>query len=103
MTKGVSLTSMQRANLTLLLLVRDAALRDPGAAVSRFGVQKHHLDSLVSRDPEELMEFVQHIGDQPLFLPRSDLPSLLTLPAGTAAIFASARPAPTGAVGSSEP
>ena len=47
----------------------------------------------VSRAPDELLSFVCGIGDQALFLPQSDLSSLLALPPAIAPAIASARSA----------
>lgn len=87
----VSLTQVQRANLNLLLLMRDAALRDMGAAVCSFGLGRHDFDAILERAPDELLNFVRDIGDQALFLPRDDLPALLALPPAVAPAVAAAR------------
>lgn len=87
----VSLTQVQRANLNVLLLMRDSALRDMGGAVCSFGLERRDLDAIVNRAPDELLDFVRDIGDQALFLPRDDLPALLSLPPAVAPAVAAAR------------
>ena len=90
MDHGVFLSQVQRANLSLLLLLRDAAMRDIGGAVCSFGLGRQALVAIVSRAPDELLGFVCDMGDQPLFLPRSDLSTLLSLPAAIAPAIAAA-------------
>jgi hypothetical protein len=87
----VSLTQVQRANLNLLLLMRDVALRDMGAAVCSFGLGRRDFDAILARAPDQLLDFVRDIGDQALFLPREDLSSLLSLPPALAPAVAAAR------------
>ena len=86
-------TSLSQVQLNLLLLMRDAAMRDMGDAVCSFGLARQDFAAIVSRAPDELLSFVCGIGDQALFLPRSDLSSLLALPPGIAPAIASARSA----------
>jgi hypothetical protein len=93
MDHATSLSQVQRANLNLLLLMRDAAMRDMGDAVCSFGLARQDFAAIVSRAPDELLSFVCGIGDQALFLPRSDLSSLLALPPAIAPAIASARAA----------
>ena len=92
MDHPTSLSQVQRANLNLLLLMRDAAMRDMGDAVCSFGLARQDFAAIMSR-ADELLSFVCGIGDQALFLPRSDLSSLLALPPGIAPAIASARSA----------
>ena len=80
MDHATSLSQVQRANLNLLLLMRDAAMRDMGDAVCSFGLARQDFAAIMSRAPDELLSFVCGIGDRALFLPRSDLSSLLALP-----------------------
>lgn len=91
MDDAVSLTQAQRANLSILLLMREAALRDPGGAVCSFGVGKPDLDAILSLSPDQLVSFVCGMGNQALFLPRADLPALLNLPPAVSPVVASAR------------
>lgn len=93
MDNATSLSPVQRANLNLLLLMRDVALRDMGGAVCSFGLARQDFAAIVSRAPDELLSFVCGLGDQALFLPRSDLSALLALPPAVAPAIASARPA----------
>ena len=92
MDHATSLSQVQRANLNLLLLMRDAAMRDMGDAVCSFGLARQDFAAIVSRAPDELLSFVCGIGDQALFLPRSDLSRCSRSPAIAPAI-ASARSA----------
>jgi hypothetical protein len=84
MDHATSLSQVQRANLNLLLLMRDAAMRDMGDAVCSFGLARPDFAAIMSRAPDELLSC--GIGDQALFLPRSDLSSLLAPPAIAPAI-----------------
>lgn len=91
MTNEVSLSHAQRANLNLLLLLRDAAMSDLGAAVCSFGVCTQELSAITSRAPDEILSFVCNIGDQALFVPRPDLSALLSLPTSVAPAVAASR------------
>lgn len=91
MTNEVSLSHAQRANLNLLLLLREAAMLDLGGAVCSFGVCKQELSAITSRAPDEIVSFVSSMGDQALFLPRSDLSTLLSLPSSVAPAIAASR------------
>lgn len=93
MGDGISLSQVQRANLNLLLLMRDAALRDLGAAICSFGLDRQNFDAILERAPDELISFVREVGDQALFLPRGDLPALLSLPRAMAPAMVAARAA----------
>jgi hypothetical protein len=73
--------------------MRDAAMRDIGDAVCSFGLARQDFAAIVSRAPDELLSFVCGIGNQALFLPRSDISSLLALPPAVAPAIASARAA----------
>jgi hypothetical protein len=83
MDNATSLSQVQRANLNLLLLMRDVALRDMGGAVCSFGLARQDFAAIVSRAPDELLSFVCGLGDQ----------ALLALPPAVAPAIASARPA----------
>nr|WP_259372620.1 DUF5934 domain-containing protein [Piscinibacter defluvii] len=50
----VSLSYAQRANMNLLLLLREAAMRDLGGAVCSFAISKQELSALTSRGPDEI-------------------------------------------------
>ena len=63
MDHPTSLSQVQRANLNLLLLMRDAAMRDMGDAVCSFGLARQDFAAIVSRAPDELLSFVCGIGD----------------------------------------
>ena len=102
MDDAVSLTPAQRANLNVLLLLRDAAMHDLGEAACSFGVGRPDLDAVVSLSPDEVIAFVCKIGNQALFRPRDDLRSLLRLPATISPIVASARSVPPRSSGGSQ-
>jgi hypothetical protein len=87
----VSLSYAQRANMNLLLLLREAAMRDLGGAVCSFAISKQELSALTSRAPDEILSFVCGMGDQALFSPRSDLSTLLSLPSAIAPSVAASR------------
>jgi len=86
------LSDVQRANLTILLLIRDAGRDDPGAACCKFGLDLAQLRTINELSPEAILTVVTDMGNEALFCPRHDLCSLLTLPARVSAIVASARP-----------
>lgn len=89
---SLSLSAVQRANMMILLLARDAALEDMGAACCRYGLSLALLKQLRSLSPDAIFSIVTGIGNEALFYPRADLETLLTLPASVSAVVASARP-----------
>lgn len=91
MTDVVSLSHAQRANLNLLLLLRDAAKHDLGGAICSFGVCRAELSALARLDPDEILSFVCGMGDQALFYPRTDLTALLDMAPPVAAAIAASR------------
>lgn len=88
MEQTVSLSRVQRSNLTLLLLMRDSALTDQASAVCKFGLSTQDISALASRSPDELLSFVCDVGDQSLFHPTPSLRQLLDLPSSLAPIAA---------------
>ena len=52
MDHATSLSQVQRANLNLLLLMRDAAMRDMGDAVCSFGLARQDFAAIMSRAPD---------------------------------------------------
>jgi len=89
---SLPLSDVQRANMLILLLARDAAMQDLGAACCRYGLSLALLKQLRSLSPDAIFSIVMGIGNEALFYPRADLETLLTLPAPVSAVVASARP-----------
>lgn len=88
---ALSLSAVQRANLTLLMWLRDEIRDDPAAAACRFGVCRTVVDKLGVMGADETLDLVFNVGDVALFRPRSDLPLLLSNPNPGAAVAAAAR------------
>lgn len=91
MDKVLSLSHAQRANLNYLLLLRDAALLDLSGAICSFGVGKRQIAGIANLAPDEILEFVYGLGDQALFVPRSDLLTLFSVPKSVASAVAASR------------
>jgi hypothetical protein len=65
-------SEVQTLNLTAIGLVRDAAREDLAAACCRFGLSKELLERISSLTPKDILSLVARVGDEPLFVPRSD-------------------------------
>jgi hypothetical protein len=74
------LSDVQIANLTLLLTIRDGALRDRAAACCRVALDAAQADRLTAMSIQQVMAIVANIGDATLFPPRRDLLALLDNP-----------------------
>jgi hypothetical protein len=85
------LSDVQRANLTMLMTIRDSILKDPGAACCKFGLHSEELQTLSTLSPERILSIVANLGQESLFCPRHDLTALLALPLPLGATMASAR------------
>jgi len=69
---------VQTLNFTAIGLVRDAAREDLAIACCRFGLSKEVLQRISSLTPTDVLTLVARVGEEPLFVPRSDLTSLIT-------------------------
>jgi hypothetical protein len=85
------LTAVQHFNFSGLSLLRDAARADDADACCRFGLGRAQLQRIGELSPQQVMQIVVEMGDEALFLPRADLPSLLAVPATLMPVLASAR------------
>lgn len=64
-------------NFTAIGLVRDAAREDLAVACCRFGLTKDLLERISKLTPTDVLSLVARVGEEPLFVPRSDLTSLI--------------------------
>lgn len=71
-------SEVQTLNFTAIALVRDAAREDLAAACCRFGLSKELLQRISTLTHSDVLSLVTHAGEEPLFVPRGDLSSLLT-------------------------
>jgi hypothetical protein len=96
---SASLTSsVEQSNFALLSRVRDDARRDLITATFRWGVPKAILERIADMTPERLLELVTSLGEEAVFVLRSDFSNILDLPADVARVYAAAtakRPAGT--------
>jgi hypothetical protein len=69
---------IQTLNFTAIGLVRDAARDDLAVACCRFGLSKELLERIRTLTPTDVLSLVARVGEEPLFVPRSDLKSLIT-------------------------
>lgn len=85
-------SDVQRANLTLALLIREAVRENPGAACCKFGLSSEQLQMFQALTPEEILTGVSHAGEQALFSLNAGFASLLKHQSPIAALVASAQP-----------
>lgn len=100
---SVVLSDVQRANLTMLLTMRERILHDPGLACCIFRLDSTELEALAALSPDRLLSIVSTMGHESLFQPRRDLVRLLDLPPRLGACMAAAgqperRPPPLRAI-----
>jgi hypothetical protein len=91
-------TSLQESNFTLLSRVRDDARRDLITATFRWGVPREMLERIADMTPERLLQLVASLGDEAVFVLRSDFTNIIDLPADVARVYAASttrRPAGT--------
>ena len=91
-------SSVQQSNFALLSRVRDDARGDLATATFRWGVPKGMLERIAEMTPERLLELVTSLGEEAVFVLRSDFTDILDLPADLARVYAAAttkRPAGT--------
>ena len=86
------LSDVQRCNLTVALLIREAVLADPGAACCRFGLDSSQLEIFRQLTPDAILSSISSVGHQALFSVHADLGSLLKQPSPLQALVASAQP-----------
>lgn len=88
----IQISDVQRANLTLTLLIREAVLENPGAACCKFGLSAEQLQMFQSLTPEEILSGVSQAGEQALFSLNAGVTSLLKHQSPIAALVAAAQP-----------
>lgn len=74
----VEWSEVQTLNFTAIALVRDAARLDLASACCRFGLSKELLERISTLTHRDVLSLVAHVGEEPLFVPRGDLTSLLS-------------------------
>lgn len=74
------LSEVQMANLCLLTLIRDCALRNIVAACCQFGIAEDLAQFVMALSPAQIFSIIVNLGNESLFFPRQNLPQLLSLP-----------------------
>lgn len=92
MTKSASLSEIQLLNLSALLAIRDGINRDAVATCCQFGLEAGAVNFLSKLSTDQILGFVANFGNESLFLPRSDLVTLLQLPLPLTESVAAVRP-----------
>jgi hypothetical protein len=87
------LSDVQSTNLQLLYTIRVGLASDPVDTCRKYGLDAEHAARLSSLDPEQMWNQVCAIGHTSLFVPRSDLLTLIDAPHALAATLAAAHPA----------
>lgn len=87
---AVVLSDVQRANLTMLLTMRERIMQDPCLACCIFRLDNTELEAIAALSPDHLLSIVSTMGHESLFHPRRDLVQLLDLPPRLGACMASA-------------
>jgi hypothetical protein len=75
---SINWSEVQTLNFTAIALVRDAAREDLAAACCRFGLSRDLLQRISTLTHNDVMSLVAQVGEEPLFVPRGDLPNLLS-------------------------
>lgn len=89
---SVPLSEVQLSNLTQLLTMRDCIGRDPVSACCIFGLRESDARYLSALSPTQILAIVASVGNETLFLPRSDLFSLLQSPLPLAGALCAVHP-----------
>jgi len=90
---STQLSDVQRCNLTVALLIREAVLKDEGAACCKFGLDSAQLDVFRQLTPDAILAGISSVGHQALFSLHADLGALLTQSSSPlAALVAAAQP-----------
>jgi len=76
----LELSQVQIANLNMLILVAECAKQDSATACSRFGLDAEQAEYVASLTYQDMLTLVAHLGDECLFLPRSNLVQVLAWP-----------------------
>jgi hypothetical protein len=71
-------SEVQTLNFTAIALVRDAARKDLAAACCRFGLSRDLLLRISTMSHTDMLSLVADVGEEPLFVPRGDLTTLLS-------------------------
>lgn len=94
--RRIEFTEIQLFNLSALLTLRDGARHDPAWACCTFGVPLTLANQLAALAIDDVLVMVAQVGQQSLFVPRTDLAALLALPAPLAGPFTAAHAVPGG-------
>lgn len=81
-------STISSANYVLLARLRDDARADLIQAHFRWAVPKEWLERIAYMTPEQLLELVNGLGDQAVFVLRADFGTLVELPPGLSRVYA---------------
>jgi hypothetical protein len=88
----LAFSNLQRANLTMLMAMRDDIKRDLVSACCRYGLEADQAAFIEALSVDDVLALVANLDDECLFPPRRDLLRLLDTPIPLAGAVASVRP-----------
>lgn len=77
--KEKMLSAVQLANLSLLIAIHEAGREDPCHACLSYRLTEEELFAILAMNTGEVLDLVLQVGESSLFLPRPDLPSLISM------------------------
>lgn len=86
------MSEVQLANFNQLLLAATFAQRDLARACGAYGITVQQAHALASLTMAQSATLVAHLGDECLFLPRTDLLQILATPTTLTGVMSLARP-----------
>ena len=89
----VRLSDVQRANLTMLMAIKNSVNQDAVWAGCKFGLRAEEVKFFSAVSLERILALVANVGEESLFRPREDLCALLQRPLPLCGPITAARPA----------
>ena len=88
----VGFSNLQRANLSMLITIRDDIKKDLVSACCKYGIQADQARVIENLSIDHVLAIVANLGEQCLFPPRQDFFQLLDVPVPLAGPLASVHP-----------
>lgn len=89
---NLELSTVQIANLTMLMTIQNSIKTDEIAACCHFGLQREQAQYIASLAPPHLITIIVHLGNESLFFPRQDILNVLQQPMPLARVMSAAQP-----------
>ncbi|MGQ0597171.1 hypothetical protein [Aquabacterium sp.] len=89
---NLELSTVQIANLTMLMTIQNSIKTDEIAACCHFGLQRDQARYIASLSPPHLITIIVHLGNESLFFPRQDILNVLQQPMALARVMSAAQP-----------